>query len=218
MAFRISIRLKHQKMVPYITIFCFLLFFAVTNCKGQQKKFKVIPTIGVSFRSTVMNFFNFKPVTPFDPTVPYPYEKNVQGLSIDPGMQLTNEKISLVYYAGLRYDVTHSDLQVEDKYYKEFILDHHFSLLLNKKFDYGVGLSIINFQKSFQFENPVNVLRYQNIQFNSFDLILGLPINKKSKIEFKVHYIPNGFPENPNEKYIAYSLRYYLKVPFRKKN
>lgn len=205
-------------MVPIVAIFCILFFCSIETGFCQQKKVKVIPTLGVSFRSTVMNFFNFKPVTPYDPTVPYPYEKNIQGLSLNTGALITNSKIGLEYYLSLRYDVTHSDLQVENKYFKEFILDHNFNLILHQKFDYGIGISIINFQKSFQFENPVNIHRYQNIQFNSFDLIIGFPIKNKSSLVFKIHYIPNGFPENPYEKYIAYSLRYYYKVAFKKKN
>jgi hypothetical protein len=46
---------------------------------SYAQSFKVNPTVGITARSTIMNFFNFKGIDQ-DPTMPYNYEKNLQGL------------------------------------------------------------------------------------------------------------------------------------------
>jgi hypothetical protein len=43
-----------------------------------------------------------------------------------------------------------------------------------------------------------------------------VPIKKIFNLEIKAMYIPKDFPENPNGKYIMYSLRAYYKFDFFK--
>ena len=51
----------------------------------QEHLFKIIPTAGISWRSTVMNFWNFYEVIRASP-IPYHYEKNIVGFSFNPGV------------------------------------------------------------------------------------------------------------------------------------
>ena len=159
-----------------------------------------------------MNFFNFDAVIPSDPTKPYDYERNVQGLSINPGLQLQSGYLGFEYYSNLRYDVVHGTIGVENKYVKYFIIDHNINFFVKRKLSYGVGISIVNDNKVYSFVNPV--LRYHNIEFKTYNVFVTLPIKKIINLEIKALYVPKGFPVNPKEKYIMYSLRAYYKFNF----
>ncbi len=215
MEFPIPMNKLDQKIIFRCIIFWFLLNGLFSPCFSQKQRVSVYPTVGLTWRSTAMNFFNFKAVNPADPTVPYPYERNVQGLSLNTGVFVKTSSFGFEYYLNLRYDVTHNDLKIEDTYYKEFITDHNFNFILQKKIDYGIGISIVNFNKGFEFENPVGVMRYQDIQFNSYNFLVILPLKKKFYLELKALYIPHGFPENPNEKYMMYSIRFFYKIKLK---
>lgn len=105
---------------------------------------------------------------------------------------------------------------LEDTYVKGFIVDHNFNLTLRRKINYGVGISVVNFRTGFSFENPIGVQRYQSIEFNTYNAFVTFPYKKILFIELKALYVPNGFPENPYEQYIMYSLRVYYKLNFSK--
>ncbi|HBH25029.1 MAG TPA: hypothetical protein DDY13_16615 [Cytophagales bacterium] len=192
----------------------FILLFPYESI-GQEKAIKIYPTAGITWRSTAMNFFNFKAVIPADPTKPYSYEKNVQGFSINPGLQIRTRNIGFEYYSNLRYDVIYSRLESENVYVKEFIVDHNFNLVFKRKIDFGVGLTFVNAGKGYEFVNPVP--RYHNIEFKTYNAFVTIPIKKVINLEIKALYIPEDFPENPNEQYIMYSLRAYYKFDFLNK-
>ena len=182
---------------------------------GQSNTIKFYPTAGITWRSTAMNFFNFKGVIPADPTIPYDYERNVQGLSMNPGIQIRSGFIGFEYYSNLRYDVVHGVIGVENQRVKEFIIDHNFNLIFERKIDFGLGISIVNSGKGFEFINPVP--RYHNIEFKTYNAFVTVPIKKILYLEIKALYIPKDFPENPKGNYIMYSLRVYYKFDFLNK-
>lgn len=199
----------------FLNIFYSIIAFIILiPCKGygQEKTLKIYPTAGITWRSTAMNFFNFKSVIPSDPTKPFPYEKNVQGISFNPGLQIIGKLIGFEYYPNLRYDVVYSKLETENEYVKEFIVDHNFNLIFKRKINIGLGLSVVNSGKGYSFINPVP--RYHHIEFKTYNVFIDIPIKKVVNLEIKALYIPKGFPENPNEKYIMYSLRGYYKFNF----
>jgi hypothetical protein len=192
----------------------FILLFP-TESKGQEKAIKIYPTLGVTWRVAVMNFFNLNAVIPNDPTIPYSYERNVQGFSINPGIQIITSIIGFEYYPGFRYDVVYSSLEVENVYFKEFIVDHNFNLILKRKLGFGIGMTIVNAGKGFEFVNPIP--RYHNIEFKAYNAFVTIPVKKIINLQIEVQYIPKDFPRNPYEKYIMYSLRAYYKFDFLNK-
>jgi len=213
-----------------------VLFFSLIILKtySQSREIKVYPTSGITWRSTAMNFFNFKSIVPADPTKPYNYERNVQGFGINLGLQLELfNNITFEYYPSLRYDYTHHyyDLSKNrlinvingDSIFgndypidvKEFILDHNFNLIFRRKIDFGFGLTIVNAGKGYEFVNPIP--RYHNIEFKTYNAFITVPIKKLINLEIKALYIPKDFPENPDEQYIMYSLRAYYKFDFLNK-
>jgi|LNFM01.2.fsa_nt_gb hypothetical protein len=212
----ISITRLTYKRVKYFTLLYFFMGLLSTTGFSQERQIRVYPTIGVSWRSTAMNFFNFKAVIRADPTVPYNYERNVQGFSINTGVSIQSQNFEFEYYPNWRYDVINSVLGLDDTYVKGFIVDHNFNFTLRRKINYGVGISVVNFRTGFSFENPIGVQRYQSIEFNTYNAFVTFPYKKILFIELKALYVPNGFPENPYEQYIMYSLRVYYKLNFSK--
>jgi hypothetical protein len=194
-------------LIGLISIFSFKSF-------GQDSGVTIVPTAGITWRSTAMNFFNFKAVIPYDPTNPYHYEKNVQGFSLNPGLQFKAKSVGIEYFSNLRYDVVHYILGSNNQYKKEFIIDHNFNLILKKKFDFGFGLTIVNAGKGYRFVNPIP--RYHHIEFKTYNFFVTLPIKKVMNLEIKALYVPKNFPENPKERYMMYSLRAYYTFKFKK--
>jgi hypothetical protein len=196
-----------------IGLICILLYPFKTF--GQARTIKIYPTAGITWRSTAMNFFNFNAVIPADPTIPYDYERNVQGFSINPGLQIEVFNIGFEYYPNLRYDVVHGVIGVENERIREFIIDHNFNLILKRKIDFGIGLTIVNAGKGYEFVNPIP--RYHNIEFKTYNTFVTIPVKKVINLEIKALYIPKDFPVNPNEQYIMYGLRVYYKFDFLNK-
>lgn len=214
MAISISITLRIRK-VASATFLSMLLTIVNFDCKSQNTKWNL--TSGLTWRSTVMNFFNLKGLWPSDLTVPYRYEKNVQGFSLNLGVKYETSKYSLEYCPNFRYDVTHSNLKIENDYFKSFIIDHNINFLIRRKISYGLGMSIINHNEGFEFENPVGVHRYKNIEFSTINCLMVIPMKKRVFLELKALYIPRGFPLDEEKKYITYSMRGYYQLPIQRK-
>ena len=206
---------KGNHLISVKVAVALLLISISLDLAAQDEKIKIQFTTGFTWRSTVMNFFNLKEVIPADPTQPYDYERNVQGLGLNPGLLISSHVISLEYYSNLRYDVVYSRIGMENVYVKDFLMDHNFNISMIRKLTYGVGISIVNFGKGYAFVNPIP--RYQNIEFTTYNFLVAFPINKLMNLELKALYIPKDFPENPVEKYITYSARVYHTFQIPKK-
>jgi len=213
-----------------------LILIISSDLGAQDKIIEFYPTAGITWRSTAMNFFNFGAVIPDDYTRPYDYERNVQGVSLNIGLQVQFlDHLTLEYYPNLRYDVLYVEFDPAGKefirlingdslffndkviYIKDFIIDHNWNLSYKKKLTYGVGISIVNANKVYTFYNPPTLKRYHNIEFKTYNAFIVIPIKKILNLEIKAMYIPRDFPENPNEEYMMYSLRLYYKFDFLKK-
>jgi hypothetical protein len=207
-----------------------LTLIAVAYCMlaygAQAQKLEVYPTAGITWRSTLMNFFNFDYVWPYDNTVPFDYERNIQGLGLNIGCLLQGDLLGIEYYPSFRYDVTHFRFRppgstgvhyvTKDDYYKSFLVDHNVNLLFRrKKLDFGFGFSLVNAGKGFHFENPFP--RYQRIEFKTYSAFVTIPIKKVVHLELKAHYIPERHPQNPYQKYMSYSIRLYHRFGFLNK-
>jgi hypothetical protein len=210
----------------YQSTICVIIVFLLTifpePAKSQEKLIDIYPTLGLTWRSTAMNNFNFGAVLPDDPTKYYPYEKNVQGFSLNTGIQLDFWKSFVFEYVpNLRYDVSHfrfNGSSDEVMYLKEFMIDHNLNIAVRKKLLYGgVGLSIINVNKGYAFENPIGVSRYHDIEFTTYNAFITFPIKKVLNLEFKVLYSKNNFPFNKNEEYLMYSFRLFYTFDFLNK-
>lgn len=196
------------------TTFCLLLLLLPSlHSLAQTKAVSIHPTFGMSFRSTAMNFFNFRAVERRDFTLPYNYEKNVQGIALDLGVQLDVLSIGLEYSPRFRFDYVHSnyDIALQEPLpdTKDFLLDHNVNIFFRRKIIYGTGFTIVNAGKGYWFENPVGFRRYHNIEFMTYNLFVGVPVKKHLCLEFKAQYIPENFPINRQDDYIMYSLKAY---------
>jgi len=193
------------------------------------------PTIGITWRSTAMNFFDFGPIVPMDWNMKYTYEKNVQGFSLNPGIQYQlSRTIYLEYYPNLRFDVTHSVWNKKDdvfqfvndegdslfinsnpSYPKTFLIDHNFNIIRKKeKLALGLGMTIVNAGKTLNY--PVNHRipsnrRIQDIEFSTLNGFVVFPVKKIYNVELKALFIPNNFPRNIYEQYMLYTIRVFYK-------
>lgn len=210
---------KFKKLIKRAALagpFYILINISSALSQESEKPLNFYPTAGITWRSTAMNFFNLKGIWPADPTIPYSYERNVQGLALNIGLQARMKYVGFEYYPGLRYDAVHGTIGVENKYVKEFLIDHNFNFFVGRKITYGIGISIVNDNKVYSFVNPI--LRYHNIEFKTYNFFVTVPIKKVINLEIKALYVPTGFPYNPKEKYIMYSLRVYYKFNFLNSN
>jgi len=233
--------------MPFGLISMVLSFILVALCNSEThsqepQKSKIFPTAGITWRSTAMNFFDFQRVVPDDYSIPYDYERNVQGFSFNTGIQyqITNS-IILEYYPNLRYDVTHSipdskkwELMLVtaegDSIFgnshslkiKNFLIDHNFNVMrkYGKKV-YGIGMTIANSGESYEFlinsRNSGLGTRTHSIEFKTYNAFVTFPLKKIFNLELKAMYIPRAFPRNVSEKYMMYSIRVYYKFDFLNK-
>ncbi|MCP4458511.1 MAG: hypothetical protein GY816_10890 [Cytophagales bacterium] len=224
-----------------LSIFLINLCFSKTYGQGLQEpqKSKLYPTAGITWRSTAMNFFDFVSILPDDPNKPFDYERNVQGFSLNIGIQYQlSNSVAIEYYPNMRYDVTHhkwdskydelvlvvnevDSFFTNDKpiYIKKFLIDHNFNIMRKKgKLAYGLGLTIVNSGESYTFPHnhraPNPIVRTHIIEFKTYNAFVTLPLKKIFNLELKAMYIPRDFPENVSEKYIMYSIRVYYKFDF----
>jgi len=219
-------------------LFCtYLLLVAIPDVYGQDvKRGKIYPTAGITWRSTAMNFFNFNAVLPDDFSKQYSYERNVQGFSLNIGIQYQlSNSVFLEYYPNLRYDVTHSTYDSKyDRlvlvtsagdssfvnghpiYEKSFLIDHNFNIIrkIGRK-SFGFGMTIVNTGKTINYplnhRSPNPIIKHQNIEFKTYNAFVTIPLKKIFSLEFKALYIPRDFPWNVSEKYIMYSMRVYYR-------
>jgi hypothetical protein len=203
---------KSWVLVEFI-IFTTLLVLPKSLLLGQNREaLTIYPTAGISWRSPAVPLLHLNGILPADPTIPYPAEKNIQGFSLNPGLQLIKKSIGIEYSPNLRYDIVSSVLWQDNVYNKEFIVDHNFNLLLCRKKIYSLGYSIINAGKGFEFVNPN--LRYHNIEFRSFNLAVTFPIKEIFNLEIKTMYSSRGFPDNPEKEVLMFTLRAYYRFNF----
>lgn len=203
-----SEKLRTQKMSGFKAL---LLCLSLIPFKtfGQEKPIRIYATAGVTWRSTAMNVFNFNGVRTADPTIPYDYERNVQGFSVNPGLQIRTKYIGFEYHPNLRYDVVHGVvIGIPNKRVKEFIVDHNFNLILTRKIDFGIGLTVVNAGKEYEFVHRM-IPRYHNIEFVTYNVFVTVPVRKVINLEIKALYVPKNFPQNPRSEVIMYSLRAY---------
>ncbi len=204
----------------------FLSFFSL----AQTHESKLAVTGGLTFRTTAMNFLNFKEIVPADPTIPYHYEKNVQGIGLNLGVKYRLfEKVYIEYYPSLRYDVVYIEFNPEDRRFtgvthngdsafvnsrsipvKDFLVDQNLNLVFGKKLSYGLGISVVNANKTFSFTNPTP--RQHNIQFTTYNLFIVFDVLRNTGFEIKGQYVPSGFPENPEEDYLMFSFRLFYEL------
>lgn len=194
-------------------ILSFMFYFGASKGMAQNSQLTINPTLGISWRSTAMNFFNFRAVEYEDYTLMYNYEKNVQGLALNPGMQVNLFPFGFEYNARLRHDYIHGNHDILNRKVlpdtKGFLLDHNFNLYIKRNITCGAGFSIVNSGTGYWFENPVGTRRFHRIEFSTYNVFVGFPVKKIIDLEIKAQYVPNDFPSNRKEEYIMYSLRAY---------
>jgi len=225
-----------RKVVKVIFFTIFIALLSLENTFSQSNYSRLSLTAGLSWRSAPTFFSSHGAV--FFKSGLYDEDKNVQGFSLNLGLRYKfNDKISLEYYPSLRYDYMYHKLHFISKklievynnvdslfdvtYRREningIIIDHDISLLFSKrKFDFGIGITLVNAGKGFEYEyNSVN--RYLTTEFLTYNAIIQVPIKKVINLELKINYVPNGFPEGSTAKHFMHTLRAYYKFNFPKK-
>ena len=225
-----------------------LLMFSLPTAQAQDNKVsqrdtviinanpvKFYPTLGLSFRTPIF------PIAGDDAT-PIPVsdtlyrtghpgfdsEDNLTGIALNIGLQLTTGKIGIEYNPSIRYGVyatsggigNVSGLEAKRK----ILIDHHFNVWLNRRIDFGVGISMLNAGETMNMSivqgagvfNSLGTIE-QNIQMTSYNLMVNIPIKEVVNFELKAHLIPPGFPD-ANRFTSAVSLRVYYKFGFLHKN
>lgn len=220
----------------YLCAFLLLFVFHISQGQPSQSKqvdaatFVVTPAIGLSWRSTTIGLFRGNSLVRAL-RIPYNYEKNIQGISLNPSINvyIRPARLAIEYAPNLRYDHLHNVwsnschlMQLEFNprpmcHYPlleevtGFIIDHNFNFFIRlseskdkRKTRVGLGLSFVNSGEDFTSRNGQN---YWNLAFTTYNLLFQIPIKKHFMLEPKVLYIPHGFPEGPGQKHLTFSIR-----------
>jgi len=204
-----------RKALPFLVFITLVIFPFFINAQIFKERLNL--TGGITFRTTaVTDFYNFSIIFPDDGTKLYNYESNVQGFAFNPGLLFNGAYLNVEYFPSLRYDVVRNVIGIENAKKREFIIDHNFNFGIKwKRLVYGVGMTIVNAGKGYYFVNPMPILRYHDIEFNTYNVYVVIPV-KPVWIEVKMLYIPRGFPQDIDGKYNMYSLRIFYKLPAMK--
>ncbi|WP_128546991.1 hypothetical protein [Larkinella soli] len=201
------------------------VFGQQTVDEEKLKPFSFNVEAGVSARSTLMNFLNFRRVDAYDPIIPFNYEKHLQGTAVNLGFSFFCRPIKsgLAYSPSFRYDIIHGTFSIPN-YKKDFLTEHHVfaykAFWLNpkrKKYHYlGLGIGIMNPGKKYLITKEigngnVRLIKqdfYLNMQYNVIDIRFGVPISRRFWIEPIASIIPKTFPVNKRDTFIMYSLKF----------
>ena len=235
-------RIQSSRKRTTLRVYLFLLLLVGVSFYSQgqpsqskqieEATFVITPAIGLSWRSTAIGLSGHRGmVRGFQ--IPYNYEKNIQGASLNPSINIyiRPAQLAIEYAPNLRYDhlynvwsdschlmqldfnprpVCHYLLLDE---VKGFIIDHNFNFFIRlgkskdkRKTRVGFGLSLVNSGKDFTSQNDYGQV-YWNLAFTTYNLALQIPIKKHFTVEPKVLYIPQDFPDGPAQRYLSFSLR-----------
>jgi hypothetical protein len=198
-------------------VICLLLVSSIT-CFPQNK---FTYGVGIAWQSTVMNFFNFKPIPTFSYYMPYNYERNIQGLGLQAVLtyQVANQW-AFSYVPTLRYD----DLEINPdtipgNYRQGLIVNHQFSILrslgiknkFNRNYKIGIGYSLFNsFNKAIKFYDPVYQIHFSiPLRFPAITIRYDIPLGKKLLLFPTANIIYKNFPNDPvpgNRRYAFYTV------------
>ena len=191
--------------------------------------------VGLNWRSTVMNLFNFDGVRYYN-SIPFARERNTQVFSVNAGVQLysKNFRMAIEYVPNLRYGyIYHSNADtttylgsfVNDDIVNtnEFIIDHQFRVLkffnskskkegkLPKYISFGYGIN--NAGKGVYLKNVLSPdVDWYALDYSTLSIGAGFPIWKGIYFEPSVNYIPKTFPTNKSDELLTFSfaLRYTI--------
>jgi len=206
--------------MPWVSSFILsLMMVGLCTNEVTAQKHKIFPTAGITWRSTAISLFNSH-LSNIDSTFrPYLSERNVQGFSLNIGLQyqLANSSITLEYYPNLRYDVTHVRLDAKHNHpiVKRFLIDHNINLM--RQFwgkVIGIGLTVVNSGASYDYQARSSIIKTHDIEFKTYNAFVAFPLKKIFNLELKALYIPRGFPVGVTRKYMMFSIRVYYKFDF----
>ncbi len=223
-------------LIPFIFTLFISDFVKAQNQENNPRKIKIIPNIGIRWRSIPYDWEELKRIfKPLDyPTSSnwsyrqpgYRVEENTKGYSLSPAVTFNfNERHGVEYIAHLRYDVTHSVHDWENWLsssrkieVKSFLHDHEIQFVKtfkNQKNRIGLGVGIINTFKKITVYYPFHK-EHTNLQYVSYNGFYQREIYKKLNAEIKISYVPHGFPNHPLLKVVYFSTRVFY--VFEKKN
>ncbi|MGK7389708.1 MAG: hypothetical protein ACNS60_05130 [Candidatus Cyclobacteriaceae bacterium M2_1C_046] len=185
-------------------LLCIISSLTSGLCYAQQSLISL--EAGISWRSNIVEAFDMQPVDKSNGFFDYNYKRNIQGLSFTPAIKFNHPEdlFSIRYYPNVRYDHPHyNEIQ-------EFILDHNFDLMLNRKIKYGIGYSLLNYGKGISYMLN-DEYHYHSLQFQSLNVFAIIPY-KKLDLEIKAHYLPHEKSINPDKDYLLIGLRLFYDI------
>jgi hypothetical protein len=214
-------------------IYILLIFFSYKGYSQNNLSLKI--PVGLNWRSTTMNLFNFNEVR-YDYRIPFARERNTQVFSFNAGIQLYSEnfRMAIEYVPNLRYGYIHhsdgdttthlvSSINTSNKRTNEFIIDHQFRVLkyLNRKPSkeaklpkyIALGYGINNAGKGVYVKNVLSpYVDWYALDYSTLSVGAGFPIWQGIYFEPSINYIPKTFPNNKSDELLTFSfaLRYTI--------
>lgn len=196
------------------TYFFLLLILLSINLLAQENTEKLIqPTIGLIWRSTAHPLSTYDDNTSSQGNITYNTEEAVQGFGISTGLLWNiSNYLTIEYTPTFRYDYAKGEkFQGRSQY--EFILDHNLNIVItSSQINYGIGWSRVNAGKSFLDNDGIK----HQASFSTYNALAVFRIKKIFHLEVKVMYIPENYPDDRTKEYMAYSLRLYRILNFKR--
>ena len=193
-----------------IQILFILVNFICCDVYSQSatKKFKISVVGGLTFRTTIMKNFDF--MKSFGQTSywnDYLHEKNIQGLSYQPGFKFNvpHPKVEITYRLGIRYDYTHDlilrwtdDLDEIRKYCTA--CPDELEGFVEEGFEFGIS----EFQKSWLFDHHFILMR--RMKNNKHAIGVGISIVNQNE-----HYV-DYYERKKEIEFMNYDLIYQRRI------
>jgi hypothetical protein len=187
-----------------------LVFFSLA---GFSQDKRVILDVGVIARTTVFykwgtRHFSYGPTINYD--APYSYRAGINGLGINTSLgYILSKKHQVNFLAGgnFRYD-SYNLVRRTSTFYVDG--SAFFSKSIFKNYYVGVGGTVHNIGKELEYNGSNNVPKTLELQFNSVDFLLGVPL-WKIFIEPKVSIVQQDFPGDIKDNATLFTFRTYYR-------
>lgn len=211
----------------------------ISLCSFGQTKVETLRLLvsfdlGTTWRSTLMNVFDFKDPYADEPGIPVNYEKHIQGFAFSPGINFYSKehRVGVGYMPTIRYDYIYGHRSQPKGEIFDLLTEHHLFVFRNYKLRAkdeksvyaGLGVALMNPGKRYWIEKKltdstnrfIKTDFWYDIQYVAVDARLGIPLGKKYWIETTATLIPQTFPTNNRRSYLTYSVRFFYRFEGKK--
>lgn len=164
-------------------------------------------SIGLSWKSDVMNVFTLNRVEKKWGTGPFATGGAFSGIGLNLGLAVSIDHFGFEYAPSISYGALSYSYSPTQKANRKLTIDHQFNLFWQRKLRYSIGYVI--FYDNTSLEYNWNGPQVQDLEYNALSVAVAAPIKDIVQVEFKIMYARSGYPNNPDREAMLYGLRVF---------